>query len=445
MKTTNSVLLKIMSYKTILLYLVALTGLSPLGWAGTNHPPMGEGKGIYPGRVVWVYDPKVSNWNGPGDGHFWETNRTDQKRVDEMLSRALRELTGEQNDKNAWDKLFVYYNSTRGKGNVGYKQGEKINIKVNFVGFILGGGNVNPQTHKIEKRLDYMNTTPQVILALLKQLVNVVGVKQSDITVGDGLTYFATEYYEYLHNVFPDVVYLDGTGQLGRTKIKPSNVGLYWSCRPQTQKQDYIPTCFVEADYMINLANLKAHTGAGVTLCAKNHFGSVIRKPVENGYYDMHRSTFAKETKIYRPLVDLMGHSQIGGKTFLYLIDGLYSGKHPIDPAPRKWNSQPFNGNWTSSLFASQDPVAIDSVGLDFLRAEWKDYPSEEWVDDYLHEAAMADNPPSGTFYDPNHPQNTTRLKSLGVHEHWNNPVDKKYSKNLGKTNGIELISVFIK
>ena len=70
-----------------------------------------------------------------------------------------------------------------------------------------------------------------------------------------------------------------------------------------------------------------------------------------------------------------MGHAHLGGKTVLYLIDGLFSGVHPIDNAPRRWNSPPFQGNWASSLLASQDPVAIDSVGLDFLRAEWDDYP----------------------------------------------------------------------
>jgi hypothetical protein len=63
-------------------------------------------------------------------------------------------------------------------------------------------------------------------------------------------------------------------------------------------------------------------------------------------------------------------------------------------------------------------------------------------ADDYLHEAALADNPPSGTFYDPDHPVNTTRLASLGVHEHWNNAQDKQYSRNLGKREGIELVRV---
>ena len=102
----------------------------------------------------------------------------------------------------------------------------------------------------------------------------------------------------------------------------------------------------------------------------------------------------------------------------------------------------PFSGHWSCSLFASQDPVAIDSVALDFLQAEWSDFPRQGGVDDYLHEAALAHSPPSGTFYDPDHASETQRLASLGVHEHWNNSRDKKYSRNLGLAEGIELVAV---
>jgi hypothetical protein len=208
--------------------------------------------------------------------------------------------------------------------------------------------------------------------------------------------------------------------------------------------QDYVPVHYAEANYLINMANMKAHTGAGVTLCAKNHFGSLIRRPPDKGYYDMHTSLpmMVHRTGQYRDLVDLMGHAGIGGKTLLCLVDGLYPGVHPTEHAPRKFSTAPFNGHWASSLLASQDPVAIDSVALDFLRAEWNDYPHMSGADDYLHEAALADRPPSGTFYDPDHTSGTTRLESLGVHEHWNNPKDKKYSRNLGKTQGIELVPV---
>jgi hypothetical protein len=60
-------------------------------------------------------------------------------------------------------------------------------------------------------------------------------------------------------------------------------------------------------------------------------------------------------------------------------------------------------------------------------------------VDNYLHEAAMANDPPSGTFY---HPNGSARLGSLGVHEHWNNDSEKQYTRNLGTGDGIELVQV---
>jgi hypothetical protein len=406
------------------------------------NEPLGVAQGIYPGRVVWAHNPDATDWKGPGDGHWWEANHTSQKEVERMLSQALQNLTGQSTDSAAWDKLFRHINEKRGKGNVGYKVGEKIAIKVNFVGLIWTHGGVNPENYNLESWQDYMNTSPQVISALLRQLVKTVGAKQSDISVCDSLAYFANEYYDILHNEFPEVQYLDYAGKFGRVQMKQSSVPIYWSCNPEGCLQDYVPVCFAEAEYLINLANLKAHTGAGVTLCAKNHYGSLIRWPAQKDYYDLHGAGFPRDTGKYRNLVDLMGHAHIGGKTVLYLIDGLYSGVHPIDRAPRKWSSYPFKGDWTSSLLASQDPVAIDSVGFDLLWEEYPDYARKEGVDDYLHEAAMADNPPSGTFYDPDHAGNVKRLPSLGMHEHWNNPTEKKYSRNLGTGKGIELIMI---
>jgi hypothetical protein len=94
-------------------------------------------------------------------------------------------------------------------------------------------------------------------------------------------------------------------------------------------------------------------------------------------------------------------------------------------------------GNWPGSLFASQDGVAIDSVGLDFLRSEWPRLADLSYCDNYMREAALADDPPSKTFYDPE--RDGTKCISLGIHEHWNNSADKKYSRSLGKKQGIEL------
>jgi hypothetical protein len=38
-------------------------------------------------------------------------------------------------------------------------------------------------------------------------------------------------------------------------------------------------------------------------------------------------------------------------------------------------------------------------------------------------------------------PDKSGVLASLGVHEHWNNAGDRKYARNLGRKEGIELIS----
>lgn len=424
--------------------LVGLSGIQAAESAAgepDQSGPVGDGKGIHPGRVVWVHDPLAINWQGPGDGHWYEADHISQSRIDEMLSRAICDLAGQPTAVKAWDRFFRYRNNARGRGDIGYKSGEKIAIKPNWVGMYFQAQVVDPETYTLVKSQDYMNTAPQMIIGLLRQLVE-AGVKQADISICDTLAYLAHQYYDLLHGEFPNVQYGDYGGKFGRLQAKPSSTPLYWSCRPQGKTPDYLSTCFAEADYLVNFANLKAHTDAGVTLCGKNHFGSLVRWPLQQGYHDLHRNAFVKQTKQYREKVDLMGHAHLGGKTVLYLIDGLLSGKHPIDPAPRKWISQPFDGRWTCSLFSSQDPVAIDSVGLDFLRAEWDDYPSQPWVDDYLHEAALAGNPPSGTFYDPDHATPTTRLASLGVHEHWNNAIEKKYSRNLGTGKGIELLAV---
>jgi hypothetical protein len=142
----------------------------------------------------------------------------------------------------------------------------------------------------------------------------------------------------------------------------------------------------------------------------------------------------------YRPLVDLLGQQGMGGKSVLYLVDAIFAGRD-VSGVPSKWTLSPFNNNWPASLFLSMDPVAIDSVSFDFLSQQWPDQALQyEGAQDYLHEAALANDPPSGTFYDPE--RDGLAMASLGVHEHWNNPTQKQYSRNLGSGNGIELVYI---
>ncbi|MBL7154141.1 MAG: DUF362 domain-containing protein [Phycisphaerae bacterium] len=418
--------------------------------AAAPHPvnsPTGAGKGVFPGRVVWIHDANATDWEGPGmgDGHWWQSSHTDQAVVDSMVRDGVGALAGEGDVFKAWDLLFRNFNEQRDKGDVGYQAGEKIMIKVNFVQMIATGGNRDYDFS--DNRPDYPICSPQIMHSLLDHLVNIVGVAQSDITIGDPICLWCNEFYNMIHPDFPEVRYVDYAGYYNRTKMQKSSVPFYWSTsRAAGKSQDYMLKSYADAEYLINLASLKGHYNvAGITLCAKNHYGS-LRAPTAGGYYNMHSDCAftVSQSGRYRNMVDLMGHEDLGGKTLLCMIDGLYAGKHALgypNNLSRKWQMSPFNNDWPSSIFFSQDQVAVDSVGFDFLVAEWPEGngPAHEGADDYLHEAAQADSPPSGTAYDPE--KDGSRLGSLGVHEHWNNATDKQYSRNLGAGNGIELVT----
>jgi len=419
--------------------------------AAEPHPvnsPVGVPGGLNPGRVVWVHDPNATDWQGPrvGDGYWWQDNHTDQAVVNDMMLKAIRTLAGESDIATAWDLLFRHFNSERGKEDTGYNSGEKIMIKVNFVDMISIGGNTDYDL--LDHTPEYAICSPHIMHALLDHLVNVVGVAESDITIGDPICLWCNEFYDMIQPDFPNVRYLDYRGYHNRTQMQLSSVPFYWSTTgADGRNQDYVLQSYADAKYFVNLASFKGHYNqAGITLCAKNHYGS-LRGPAASGYYNMHDDCpyGVPQSGSYRNMVDLMGHRDVGGKTFLCMIDGLYAGKHAIgypENLPKKWQSEPFDDDWPSSIFVSQDQVAIDSVGFDFLVTEWPEGngPAHEGADDYLHEAAQADNPPSGTFYDPE--RDGTPLESLGVHEHWNNPIEKQYSGNLGIPGGIEFVKI---
>ncbi|MHC4752362.1 MAG: right-handed parallel beta-helix repeat-containing protein [Planctomycetota bacterium] len=401
------------------------------------NSPTGVAKGIYPGRVVWVHDPAATSWDS-STGNWWDDDNTSQETVDFMVSKTVQTLTGQSSDPNAWDALFRHFNQARGFGDVGYQQGEKIAIKINMNQENSSGGNWSSRVG---------NPSPHVIYSILKQLTGVVGVPGSAITIYDASRYIGNPIYDKirgdLNPDFQNVRFVVKSNLARNGRIAAVNdAGNPLHTRAGTAN---FPRCVTGAKYLINMALLRPHSMYGVTLCAKNHFGSVRFPSVsDSGGWTpspLHNhGGRSKAMNTYNCLVNLNGHRHLAGKTLLYMIDGLYGAENQSRYV-LKWVS--FGDDWCSSLFASQDPVAIDSVGLDFLRYE--DAINQDIVDvtgnpdNYLHEMALADNPPSGTFYDPE--DDGTRLESLGVHEHWNNPVDKKYSRNLQTGDGIELVT----
>jgi hypothetical protein len=369
-------------------------------------------------------------------------SNTDQGVVDEMMSSSIQQLTGTSNDGAAWDSIFTYYNRSHGNGNVGYTAGEKIVIKINLNG--IGNGP------------NCINTSPQVCYTVLAQLINIAGVAESDISIGDPNCSMNTPTYNKIHNAFPGVICWGNSGGLTAPAATATNVVI-------ASDGSYtvpLPQAYIDAAYMINLPILKKHHRAGISLCSKNHFGSIAR--YTSGAWILHPSLPCPETSdvtngdygVYRCFVDIMGHEDLGGKTILYLIDGLWGSVNWGHPAV-KWRMTPFNNDWPSSLFTSLDPVAIESVGYDFLYQEFDpDHPTEggsftdnsgpfsrfQGADDFLHQAASPSNWPAGLDYDPEN--DGTILGSLGAHEHWNNYISKQYTRDLGTGNGIELVKI---
>ena len=435
----------------------------------TPNQPIGEAHGIFPGRVVWAWNPDATNENCTNryqtdDGWFMPKNNN-QEVIDQMLSDVLHSLTGMESDKEAWNAIFHYNNKNRGKGDVGYQEGEVIYIKINATSSWGGNWNKSDLSKKKNKNYAIAETNPHLVLAVLRQLVNVAGVDQQDIYIGDPLKHVYKHCYDLWTAEFPDINVLDvSENRLGRQKIVPTPTAvMHYSDRGKvmytgtwsdptagepTVEDKYCQTA-VNCDYLINIPTMKGHARAGVTMFAKNHFGSHTRgsavhlhgglvDPTQDGNYTRF------DRNIYRVQVDLMGHEMHYKKGLFYLMDALYAGSEATDP-PRKFQMAPFNDDWCSSLFLSLDPVAIESVGFDFLRTEFNEdsrwpYPTMPAVDDYLHQAADSTEWPEDIVYDPE--EDGTPIPSLGVHEHWNNPVDMQYTRNLGTGDGIELVKL---
>jgi len=415
----------------------------PAGYFKANSP-MGVAQGVFPGRVVWVYDPNATNsamTNKAGDYWYMDKN-CNQSLTDSMLVSGVRRIGGKSNAKEAWANIFTYFNQTHGRGSVGYQPGEKIAIKINLTNSCCNGGTPN----------ENMDASPQMVLAILHQLIDVVGVDQADIWMGDPYRQFRNEYYSKCYAVYPNVHYVDGKGGSGKDVTVPSaEQVLVFSDKTETAS---LPKHYLDATYIINMGCLKSHSEGGITLCAKNHQGSILNtaagdKPAGQSAYYMHYALpmppdGIQGTDQYRHLVDYMGHKDLGGKTLLYIIDALWSGKN-WNGIVEKWKIAPFNNDYTSSLFLSQDAVAIESVGFDFLLAEYASKPDAEkfpymlGLDDYMKQAADPENWPAGITYDPEN--DGTPIGSLGVYEHWNGVASKQYSRNLGTGNGIELKS----
>lgn len=402
-----------------------------------RHEPLGTGQGIHPGRVVWMHEPGAVDWSGMD--FWWKPENFDPALLMAMTRKGVMRLTGEDTPAKAWNALFTWRNAKNGRQG-GYRPGQKVAIKVNM----NGAGENNDDPHG-QFGVSYGN--PLLLRTLLLSLVRDGGVRPGDIVVFDTC------------RIFPDHMReLCTEGDLAGVRFCHRRPGMEDDAAADKAARiewagkvdgipTWFPTCLTEADYLINLGNLKGHSW-GLTLGAKNHFGSFINaeRRVTPAAAGLHPNIINGKMGGYSVLADLMARRELTGKTVLWMLDGLITAPSEtvnITPENAAWEMPPFNGRPAASLFFSQDPVAIDSVGADFLvnepnmrrhNSNMRDKPAME---NYLHEAALLAAPPSGTKYTDGAGANPG---SLGVHEHWNNAEEKLYSRNRGLKEGIELV-----
>ncbi len=300
-------------------------------------------------RVVRAYDGEATSWNYQSNYYF---DYIDQTAVDQMFLQALEALTGASSVLQACQVLIPTYQA-----------GDKIAIKINL-------NNTANQSNEID-------ATAPVLNALLLALITHKGVPAEDIYVYDVSRPIPT--FRIRSRVPWNVNYVQSGD--GLAQLDPS-APIHFRYIP-TQ---YCPYVLSLADHLIDLCLFKDHLFVLATMGMKNHFGTTRPSPS-----NLH-------SPIDPNISDLNATPHIRSKTRLVVGDALF-GVYTGGPygEPQQWATFP-GGPTPNSIFLGFDPVATESVMIDYLIAEQVHRGVPRLSHKYLHDAMV------------NH--------SLGWHEH---------------------------
>lgn len=203
-------------------------------------------------------------------------------------------------------------------------------------------------------------THKELINAMISELKS-IGVKENNIIVWDrfhhhmtscgfvmndtaeGVRYMATEQRDPAVTYFdPEYVYRSDSDEAGR-RDDNGNESRFSSL--------FTTTC----DKIINLAILKDHALAGITLCLKN-----IAYGICNNNARFHGPEYIGEF-----IADVYSLPEVREKIVLNIVDGL-EGCYNNGPVP-SYEEDLFTPN---KIWLSRDPVALDSIGLEVIEAK---------------------------------------------------------------------------
>jgi hypothetical protein len=302
-------------------------------------------------RVVRAYNPDATWWDYESDYYF---DFVDQEAVDRMFLDGVQVLMDTGSDFQAWSRLFP-----------GNRRESKIAIKINC-------NNQSDRSNEID-------ATAPVINAVLLGLCETIGVLPENIYVYDCSR--PVFQWRIRDRVLWEVNYVQIGDELSHTD---------YSAPIEFRRSitHYCPYVLTQSDYLVNLCLFKDHARVLSTMGFKNHFGTVRPDPLY-----LHRP-------IQFNLGDLNATPHIREKTRLTVGDTLWA-IYDGGPSgwPQQWETFP-GGPTPNSIFLGQDPVATESVMIDYLIAE-QEYRGIQVINhNYLHDAM--------------------EYHGLGVHEHRN-------------------------
>ena len=301
------------------------------------------------GKVVHVHSAAATNWDFNASTYYGRTQITgvrgvNQAVVDEMVDRGLTELVGlpPSQISQAWEQIIP-----------DYTPGKLVAIKINL--------NNSTSCSSMTTSIDAI---AQPVNAVVRGLT-LRGVREPDIVVFDAIRRFPERLDQEL--LYHSIQFFDSAGCQGNfTSFSSNDPNSRVVFSPPSGSVGIVRLAdiLINASYLINMPIMKGHSLAGVTLGFKNHFGST------NNPSGMHNfvSTSYPQINIYNALVDLNSNPHIAAKTVLVIGDGIYGSRGHMASPPARWST--FGNQAPCSLFFARDPVAIDCVMHDLLKAE---------------------------------------------------------------------------
>lgn len=241
----------------------------------------------------------------------WFNNKLINDEIKKMLNQGIQLLTGHSDEYKAWNSIF--------------SKNDRVAIKVNTIGRSIG------------------STKPEMTLAVCHCLHNYVHIPLENIIIFD-------RFEEEL---------LDAGYQINLTNKGIKVIATHSQSFSTKMKSGEIDTTLTsiitkQCTAIINLALLKTHPAAGISLLLKNHYGSIPKEIVQDGNLGYHSNNF-------KNLVYLNALPSLKDKTRLYIIDSLigqYNGGPNGDPR-YQWKN--------NVILMGIDPIALDTIGLKII------------------------------------------------------------------------------